>query len=171
MHGYRKQARSTRESACRRDHYSDNPRKGIRVPDEATRQAESQRLTKVSACGAENPAVHRLTSPLDRASMPSMEGREGSLRSLIDLYLLRCPVEGKSPRTVRAYRETLSRSERSVGLDELAGIRRRAQLLVPRALHPPQPRDLSPLLPRGALFLQLASRGRSPRAQPLPRHA
>jgi hypothetical protein len=31
-----------------------------------------------------------------------------SLQDLVDLYLLRCEVEGKSPRTVRAYRETLS---------------------------------------------------------------
>lgn len=32
-----------------------------------------------------------------------------TLRSLVDQYLLRCSVEGKSPRTVRAYRETLGR--------------------------------------------------------------
>lgn len=34
---------------------------------------------------------------------------EATLRRLIDLYLLRCEVEGKSPRTVGAYRETLGR--------------------------------------------------------------
>ena len=32
-----------------------------------------------------------------------------SLRELVDLYLLRCEVEGKSPRTVIAYRGTLTR--------------------------------------------------------------
>ena len=36
------------------------------------------------------------------------------LSTLIDLYLLRCDVEGKSPRTVRAYRETLSRFLRAL---------------------------------------------------------
>jgi len=30
------------------------------------------------------------------------------LTSLIDLYLLRCQVEGKSPNTITAYRETLA---------------------------------------------------------------
>jgi integrase/recombinase XerC/integrase/recombinase XerD len=34
------------------------------------------------------------------------------LRALIDLYLLRCDVEGKSPNTIRAYRETLRRFAR-----------------------------------------------------------
>ena len=32
-----------------------------------------------------------------------------SLPALIDLYLLRCQVEGKSPRTVSAYGDTLQR--------------------------------------------------------------
>ena len=36
------------------------------------------------------------------------------LSTLIDLYLLRCDVEGKSPRTVRAYRETLCRFQRAL---------------------------------------------------------
>jgi integrase/recombinase XerC/integrase/recombinase XerD len=40
-----------------------------------------------------------------------------TLPELIDLYLLRCEVEGKSPRTVRAYRETLSRFSRVVSVD------------------------------------------------------
>src|SRR5688500_10214272 len=31
------------------------------------------------------------------------------LGALVELYLLRCEVEGKSPRTVRAYRESLQR--------------------------------------------------------------
>ncbi len=35
--------------------------------------------------------------------------RERELRALIDLYLLRCKVEGKSPNTVKAYGETLAR--------------------------------------------------------------
>jgi len=34
------------------------------------------------------------------------------LASLIDLYLLRCQVEGKSPNTITAYRETLIRFQR-----------------------------------------------------------
>ena len=34
---------------------------------------------------------------------------ESSLEPLIELYLLRCDVEGRSPRTVGAYRETLHR--------------------------------------------------------------
>jgi hypothetical protein len=33
------------------------------------------------------------------------------LEGLIDLYVLRCQVEGKSPRTVSAYAETLRRSK------------------------------------------------------------
>jgi hypothetical protein len=33
-----------------------------------------------------------------------------SLAELRDLYLLRCEVEGKSPRTIRAYAETVGRS-------------------------------------------------------------
>ena len=40
-----------------------------------------------------------------------------SLSALIDLYLLRCQVEGKSPRTLLAYRETLSRFRR-IGAEE-----------------------------------------------------
>lgn len=34
---------------------------------------------------------------------------EPSLAALADLYVLRCEVEGKSPRTVKAYRETVTR--------------------------------------------------------------
>ena len=36
-----------------------------------------------------------------------------SLNDLADLYLLRCEVEGKSPRTIRAYRERLGRFVRN----------------------------------------------------------
>ena len=39
---------------------------------------------------------------------------EHSLAELIDLYLLRCAVEGKSPRTVGAYRWTLARFLRAL---------------------------------------------------------
>ncbi len=35
--------------------------------------------------------------------------RRLALPALVDLYLLRCQVEGKSPNTIRAYRETLRR--------------------------------------------------------------
>ncbi len=37
------------------------------------------------------------------------ETAERSLEQLIELYLLRCDVEGRSPRTVVAYGETLRR--------------------------------------------------------------
>ena len=45
-----------------------------------------------------------------------------ALTDLVDLYLLRCEVEGKSPRTVRAYRETLHRFLRSVDVDDPAAV-------------------------------------------------
>ena len=45
------------------------------------------------------------------------ETAERSLDPLIELYLLRCDVEGRSPRTVDAYRETLRRFL-AVGRDE-----------------------------------------------------
>jgi len=38
-----------------------------------------------------------------------MNDSTAALPALVDLYLLRCDVEGKSPHTVRAYRETLHR--------------------------------------------------------------
>ena len=41
-------------------------------------------------------------------------GHDTSLRGLIDLYLLRCQVEGKSPSTTHAYAETLGRFLRFV---------------------------------------------------------
>ena len=44
-------------------------------------------------------------------------GHDTSLPGLIDLYLLRCEVEGKSPRTIRAYGETLQRFLR-IGQEE-----------------------------------------------------
>jgi hypothetical protein len=40
-------------------------------------------------------------------TLTAVEHQQG-LRSLIDLYLLRCQVEGKSPNTITAYRETLT---------------------------------------------------------------
>ena len=40
---------------------------------------------------------------------PTLKVVEQSLEQLIELYLLRCEVEGRSPRTVSAYRETLRR--------------------------------------------------------------
>ena len=42
---------------------------------------------------------------------------EPTLAALADLYLLRCEVEGKSPQTVRAYRETVTRFLRRLPLD------------------------------------------------------
>ena len=53
-----------------------------------------------------------LTSFPRRASITWMTNQTHGLRSLIDLYLLRCEVEGKSPRTVGAYGETLRRFQR-----------------------------------------------------------
>ncbi len=44
-------------------------------------------------------------------------GHRQDLRGLIELYLLRCQVEGKSPNTVRAYAETLARFVR-IGEEE-----------------------------------------------------
>ena len=49
-------------------------------------------------------------------------GATQALTDLVDLYLLRCEVEGKSPRTVRAYRETLHRFLRSVDVDDPAAV-------------------------------------------------
>ena len=49
-------------------------------------------------------------------------GATQTLTDLVDLYLLRCEVEGKSPRTVRAYRETLHRFLRSVDVDDPAAV-------------------------------------------------
>jgi len=37
-------------------------------------------------------------------------GQRQDLGALIDLYLLRCQVEGKSPNTVKAYAETVLHS-------------------------------------------------------------
>jgi integrase/recombinase XerC len=47
-----------------------------------------------------------------------------TLAALADLYLLRCDVEGKSPRTVRAYRETVTRFLRQLpsGVAEPANV-------------------------------------------------
>ena len=42
---------------------------------------------------------------------------EHRLADLVDLYLLRCDVEGKSPRTVCAYRWTLARFLRALRED------------------------------------------------------
>lgn len=50
--------------------------------------------------------------------------RDDSLQGLIELYLLRCQVEGKSPNTITAYAETLKMFER-IAFDEdfPAGVR------------------------------------------------
>ena len=45
-----------------------------------------------------------------------------TLQELVDFYLLRCEVEGKSPQTVRAYRETLGRFLRSVPVEHAADV-------------------------------------------------
>jgi len=47
-----------------------------------------------------------------------MNDSTAALPELVDLYLLRCDVEGKSPRTIRAYRETLTRFLRAVAEDD-----------------------------------------------------
>jgi hypothetical protein len=44
--------------------------------------------------------------------------QQQDLASLIELYLLRCQVEGKSPNTITAYRETLTLFERIAGEEE-----------------------------------------------------
>ena len=49
--------------------------------------------------------------------MEQTESELKNLDELIELYLLRCDVEGKSPRTVLAYRETLARFLRIIGAE------------------------------------------------------
>jgi len=44
--------------------------------------------------------------------------QQQDLASLIELYLLRCQVEGKSPNTITAYRETLTLFERIAGEED-----------------------------------------------------
>ena len=44
------------------------------------------------------------------------------LRELVDFYLLRCEVEGKSPRTVIAYRGTLARFLRTIPVESAADV-------------------------------------------------
>jgi integrase/recombinase XerC len=90
-----------------------------------------------------------------------------TLRTLVDQYLLRCEVEGKSPRTVRAYRETLGRFVAAV---------RRVDFLPKQSVHalrwtstdPPRPcRSVPPAL-RGRRQVT-PHRPRLPRdARPLP---
>ncbi len=46
-----------------------------------------------------------------------------TVAELVAQYLLRCEVEGKSPRTVRAYRETLGRFLASVPVTDPAAVR------------------------------------------------
>src|SRR5438093_5991413 len=46
--------------------------------------------------------------------IPNDQASPRSLSQLVELYLLRCTVEGKSPQTVRAYRETLQRFLRAL---------------------------------------------------------
>jgi integrase/recombinase XerC len=45
-----------------------------------------------------------------------------TLSTLVEQYLLRCAVEGKSPRTVRAYRESLGRFLAAVPVADPAGV-------------------------------------------------
>jgi site-specific recombinase XerD len=47
---------------------------------------------------------------------------ELTLPTLVDQYLLRCSVEGRSPRTVRAYRETLGRFLTAVPVADPAAV-------------------------------------------------
>lgn len=79
-----------------------------------------------SAAAQERMAADDLLDRADRASMCHMETT--MLTDLIELYMLRCEVEGKSPATIRAYRETLRRFERILredgGPPEVRGIRR-----------------------------------------------
>ena len=49
--------------------------------------------------------------------MDATPSREPLLPSLIETYLARCTIEGKSPRTVQAYRESLSRFSRCLRED------------------------------------------------------
>ena len=102
-------------------------------------------------------------------TMTTKQSRNGhkqrDLAGLIDLYVLRCQVEGKSPRTVSAYAETLRRFARIGGEEGFpkgrGRHRERPPLRLPRPLHQPLDGDAPPLLPRGALLLQLARRRRA----------
>ena len=71
-----------------------------------------------------------------------MSSSTQTLTDLAELYLLRCDVEGKSPRTVQAYRWTLvavhARARRRRCADECRGHRVRPHLRLPRSLHPAQ---------------------------------
>jgi integrase/recombinase XerC len=60
-------------------------------------------------------------------------GHDTSLQGLIDLYLLRCQVEGKSPSTIHAYAETLGRFLRFVCQEGLPEDVRR---ITPNHLYP-----------------------------------
>ena len=99
-------------------------------------------------------------------------GPQGRLSELIQSYILRCDVEGKSQATIRAYRETLERFARIARKEgfpeEGRGDRRRPSLHLPRPLHRPLTGDPAPLRPRGALLLQLAGGRRIRERQPVP---
>jgi site-specific recombinase XerD len=56
-----------------------------------------------------------------------MNDPEALLTTLVDLYLLRCEVEGKSPRTVRAYRWALMRFLRILDADGAPTVASRIQ--------------------------------------------
>ena len=63
-----------------------------------------------------------------------------TLSELIALYLARCRIEGLSPRTQRAYSETLARFQRSVAAQGVPGLGPPAVRGVPAPIRYPAPR-------------------------------
>ena len=123
-----------------------------------------------SACGSQQPRRPG-RGCLDFPGKQSVHGRAMDqplanplLPALIATYLARCAVEGKSPRIVQAYRETLTRFSRCLVEDgaplDPDSIRPDHVVAYLARFAAPQPRHPSPLLPRGALLLHLAARGR-----------
>ena len=77
-----------------------------------------------------------------------------TLLELIALYIARCRIEGLSPRTQRAYSETLARFQRSVaaqGLpDAAAAVETATVIRYCESFQARRPRHPPSLLPRGS---------------------
>ena len=98
-----------------------------------------------------------------------------TLSELIALYLARCRIEGLSPRTQRAYSETLARFQRSVAAqgapDAAAAVETATVIRYCESFQARRPRHPPSLLPRGALLLQLVRGRQLPRPHAVPRPA
>jgi len=76
------------------------------------RGARSAVPTRCRSVALGAPLEPASSSSLSPSAKPATRSEHQDLASLIDLYLLRCQVEGKSPNTITAYRETLTLFER-----------------------------------------------------------